>query len=68
MGDVLQSPEVDALVVSELLGAQVSVIFDDFTDDFGRVEFFLGVHVAELALLSVATLVHLPPFARLFFQ
>mmetsp|Transcript_8139 Transcript_8139/g.19406 ORF Transcript_8139/g.19406 Transcript_8139/m.19406 type:complete len:590 (-) Transcript_8139:14-1783(-) len=53
MRQVLQSTQVDALVVTELPGRHISVILDDLSDMLRRHLLLLLLNNAKLALLSI---------------
>ncbi len=54
MGHVLESTQVDALVVPVLPAAHIPVISDDLPEVFRRHVLLLGVHKAKFALLRIS--------------
>ena len=54
MRHVLECTKVHTLVVSELLITHVPMILDDLPHVLGGHVLLLGLHIAELALLSVS--------------
>ena len=65
MGDVLQSPEIDSLVLSESLGGHVSMVLDYLPEHLRRQQLLLIFNVAELASLTEALGINLAPLFSL---
>ena len=68
MGDVLQSAEVDSLVLPEALGRHVAVVLDDLSEYLRRQHLLLAFRVAKFLPLSELFLVMLLPPPLFFFE
>ena len=68
VGDVLERPQINALVVLVLFGRHVAVISDDLAQVLAGHVFLLDLHKAKLLLVSVLFAVDGAPLSRLFGQ
>lgn len=66
MRNVLEGPEVDALIMTKFPSRHVTMILDDFSKMLWGKGFLGMFHKSKPPLGSVALLIHLSPFSRLF--
>mmetsp|Transcript_67280 Transcript_67280/g.140138 ORF Transcript_67280/g.140138 Transcript_67280/m.140138 type:complete len:884 (+) Transcript_67280:4960-7611(+) len=65
---IFQCPEVNALIVTELLARHISVILDDLSQMLWREILLLRLHISELPLIAVSLGLQRLPLSRLLFQ